>query len=195
MSENYPTIYQTARKKARLTQEQAAEGLYLSVESLKAYELSLRVPPNGTVVAMTELYRSPWLALEHLKSTSAPLGVLPEGITVQALPTAAIRLINSVLDFADRHRDRQLLRIAEDGIISEDEQPIFDEIVQELDSIIRAALQVKFTPESAKKERPDGDTSKRSAFRTCVENNRKEIISHWPQNASTKDKMREVTFP
>ncbi|MBQ7778358.1 MAG: helix-turn-helix domain-containing protein [Oscillibacter sp.] len=168
MSEKYLNCYQRARKNTQLSQERAAEKLYLSVESLKAYETGLRVPPNATVVAMAEIYQTPWLALEHLKNTSAPLGVLPEGITVQSLPTAAIRLINSVLDFAEQHRDRQLLRIAEDGVISEAERPAFENIVAELDEIIRAALQVKFV--ETKKDRSDAGTSKRSGFKTFVEN-------------------------
>lgn len=105
---------------------------------------------------MAELYGTPWLALEHLKQAGGTLGVLPE-VTVQSLPTAAITLINRVLDFADRHRDRQLLRIAEDGIIDETERPDFDAICRDLDGIVGAALQVKYTsdtPPETKKTAP-----------------------------------------
>lgn len=181
MSEKYLNCYQRARKNTQLSQERAAEGLYLSVESLKAYETGLRVPPNATVVAMAELYETPWLALEHLKNTSGPLGVLPEGITVQSLQPVVIRLINSVLDFADRRRDRQLLRIAEDGEISEEERPEFMTIVAELDRIIRAALELKFVDET-KKDRSDAGTSKRSGFKTYVMNDCKNSIPDPGQN-------------
>lgn len=184
MLSNYRNCYQRARKNTRLSQEQAAEYLNISPESVKAYETGLRVPPNAVVILMAEIYQTPWLALEHLKVTSAPLGVLPEGITVQTLQPAVIRLINSVLDFADRRRDRQLLRIAEDGVISEEERPAFEGILEELDGIVRSALQLKFIDEGTKKDRSDAGTSKRSVFRTFVENDCKNSIAHLYENAS-----------
>jgi len=104
---------------------------------------------------------------------------------VQTLQPAVIRLINSVLDFADQRRDRQLLRIAEDGVISEEERPAFEGILDELDGIVRAALQLKFIDEGAKKDRPDADTSKRSMFKDkSHKNDCRNIISHSAEKAS-----------
>lgn len=161
MPGNYTECIKRVRTEKGLTQEQAAEAVDVSLESWKAYEYGLRVPPVAVVIQICEALDAPWFALEHLRNIGAPLGVLPEHITVQALPTAAIALINCVLDFAENHRDRQLLRIAEDGVISEEERPEFDTIVQDLDRIIGAALQVKFT----KKDHSEAGTSKRSEFR------------------------------
>ena len=176
MSGEYLNPYQKARKTTCLTQEQAAERLGLSAESLKQYELGKRVPSNAVVWQMVQIYDTSWLALEHLRDTSEALGVLPE-VTVQSLPTAAIQLINRVLDFADRHRDRQLLRIAEDGVIDEAERPEFDDIVRDLDGIVGAALQVKFTP-GIKKGRLDVGASKRQDLRLASEIDRKNNIPH-----------------
>ena len=176
MPGEYLNPYQKARKTTCLTQEQAAERLGLSTESLKQYELGKRVPSNAVVWQMVQIYDTSWLALEHLRDTSEALGVLPE-VTVQSLPTAAIQLINRVLDFADRHRDRQLLRIAEDGVIDEAERPEFDDIVRDLDGIVGAALQVKFTP-GIKKGRLDAGTSKRQDLRLASEIDRKNNIPH-----------------
>ena len=176
MSGEYPNLYQRARKTTCLTQEQAAERLGLSTESLKQYELGKRVPSNAVVWQMVQIYDTSWLALEHLRDTSEALGVLPE-VTVQSLPTAAIQLINRVLDFADRHRDRQLLRIAEDGVIDDAERPEFDDIVRDLDGIVGAALQVKFTP-GIKKGRLDVGASKRQDLRLAPEIDRKNNIPH-----------------
>ena len=176
MPEEYLNPYQKARKTTCLTQEQAAERLGLSAESLKQYELGKRVPSNAVVWQMVQIYDTSWLALEHLRDTSEALGVLPE-VTVQSLPTAAIQLINRVLDFADRHRDRQLLRIAEDGVIDEAERPEFDDIVRDLDGIVGAALQVKFTP-GIKKGRLDVGASKRQDLRLASEIDRKNNIPH-----------------
>lgn len=176
MPGEYLNPYQKARKTTCLTQEQAAERLGLSAESLKQYELGKRVPSNAVVWQMVQIYDTSWLALEHLRDTSEALGVLPE-VTVQSLPTASIQLINRVLDFADRHRDRQLLRIAEDGVIDEAERPEFDDIVRDLDGIVGAALQVKFTP-GIKKGRLDVGASKRQDLRLASEIDRKNNIPH-----------------
>lgn len=176
MPGEYLNPYQKARKTTCLTQEQAAERLGLSAESLKQYELGKRVPSNSVVWQMVQIYDTSWLALEHLRDTSEALGVLPE-VTVQSLPTAAIQLINRVLDFADRHRDRQLLRIAEDGVIDDAERPEFDDIVRDLDGIVGAALQVKFTP-GIKKGRLDVGASKRQDLRLASEIDRKNNIPH-----------------
>ena len=176
MPGEYLNPYQKARKTTCLTQEQAAERLGLSAESLKQYELGKRVPSNAVVWQMVQIYDTSWLALEHLRDTSEALGVLPE-VTVQSLPTAAIQLINRVLAFADRHRDRQLLRIAEDGVIDEAERPEFDDIVRDLDGIVGAALQVKFTP-GIKKGRLDVGASKRQDLGLASEIDRKNNIPH-----------------
>ena len=106
---------------------------------------------------------------------------------MQSLPTAAITLINRVLDFAERHRDRQLLRIAEDGIIDEKERPDFDAICRDLDGIVGAALQVKYTsdaPPKTKKERPEAATSERSVQGLASKNDSKIIIPHPTRIAS-----------
>ena len=182
MPENYTNIYQTARNAARLTQEQAAELLELSVESVKAYENDLRIPPNSTVAQMVQTYGAPWLALEHLQMSAAPLNVLPE-IRLQSLPTAVISLINRAADFRDHHR--QLLRIAEDGIIDESERPLFEDITGELEELISAAYSVIYPVEAhtrgaqEKKTAPTFEgTSKRSVLRSYPKNDCTSIITH-----------------
>ena len=185
MLTNGPNIYQAARKESCLTQEQAAERLEVSETTVKAWEQGTRVPDNETVAKMVEVYHLPWLALEHAQATDT-LGVMPE-VNVQSLPTAAITLINRVLDFAERHRDRQLLRIAEDGIIDEKERPDFDAICRDLDGIVGAALQVKYTsdaPPKTKKERPEAATSERSVQGLASKNDSKIIIPHPTRIAS-----------
>lgn len=195
---NGPNMYQRARKESCLTQEQAAERLEVSETTIKAWEQGTRVPDNETVARMAELYGTPWLALEHLKQAGGTLGVLPE-VTVQSLPTAAITLINRVLDFADRHRDRQLLRIAEDGIIDETERPDFDAICRDLDGIVGAALQVKYTsdaPPEAKKDRPVAAPTKRPGLKDLRHSSdSKIIISHPRRNASPIFAGEGVTSP
>ena len=180
MAELYPNIYQRGRKTTLLTQEEAAERLHISPETLKRYEGGRLTPPDETVARMCEVYGVRWLALEHAKATDR-LGILPE-LEPKPLPMATISLTNRLRDAADRLAG--LLRIAEDGVIDDAERPEFDVIVQELRETIAAAYQVIYA-DGAKKERPDGGTSKRSVSqRFNSENDCKNSISYSRENAS-----------
>ena len=132
-------IYKIARLKAGKTQEGAAEALGISVESLKAYESYSRLPPAGVVDRMCVIYDALYLAYQHNRIASGDVKVIPE----IDLPRASIRLINRVIQFAEKRRDRELLTIAEDGVISPEERPLYEEIVAELDGLIQAAMELK----------------------------------------------------
>lgn len=180
MAELYPNIYQRGRKTTLLTQEEAAERLHISPETLKRYEGGRLTPPDETVARMCEVYGVRWLALEHAKATDR-LGILPE-LEPKPLPMATISLTNRLRDAADRLAG--LLRIAEDGVIDDAERPEFDNIVQELRETIAAAYQVIYA-DGAKKERPDGGTSKRSVSQAVrPENDCKNSIAYSRGNAS-----------
>lgn len=180
MAELYPNIYQRGRKTTLLTQEEAAERLHISPETLKRYEGGRLTPPDEVVARMVEVYGVRWLALEHAKATDR-LGILPE-LEPKPLPMATISLTNRLRDAADRLAG--LLRIAEDGVIDDAERPEFDVIVQELRETIAAAYQVIYA-DGAKKERPDGGTSKRSVSQAVrPENDCKNSIAYSRGNAS-----------
>ena len=177
MYPEYRNLYQRARKATYFSQEEAAELIGLSAESMKQYESGRRVPSDDTVHRMAELYNLPWLELEHAKATDR-LGVLPD----QPLPTASITLANRFRRASDQIYT--LLEIAEDGIIDECERPEFDAIVADLRETIAAAYQVIYA-DGAKKERPDGGTSKRSCSqRFESENDCKNSIAYSRGNAS-----------
>ena len=160
MYPEYPNLYQRARKATYFSQEEAAELIGLSAESMKQYESGRRVPSDDTVHRMAELYNLPWLELEHAKAT----------------------LANRFRRASDQIYT--LLEIAEDGIIDECERPEFDAIVADLRETIAAAYQVIYA-DGAKKERPDGGTSKRSCSqRFESENDCKNSIAYSRGNAS-----------
>lgn len=158
MEQKCPNLYKRARLSTGMSQERAAEILGLSAESLKQYEGGRRVPPDDVVSKMVEVYRLPWLALEHAQATDT-LGVVPE-VTPRPLPLASIALRNRLHDATGRLD--ALLRIAEDGIIDDEERPEFDDIVQELRETMTAIYQVIYSGAEPKKERPEGGASKRS---------------------------------
>lgn len=184
MAALYPNLYQRGRKTTLLTQEEAAERLHISPETLKRYEGGRLTPPDETVARMCEVYGARWLALEHAKATDR-LGILPE-MEPKPLPMATISLTNRLRDAADRLAG--LLRIAEDGVIDDTERPEFDIIVQDLRETIAAAYQVIYA-DGAKKERPEAGTSKRSVSqRKTPENHCKAIV---PQKKRNVKALRE----
>lgn len=119
MYPEYPNLYQRARKATYFSQEEAAELLGLSAESMKQYESGRRTPSDDTVHRMAELYNLPWLELEHAKATDR-LGVLPD-VHIQPLPTASITLANRFRRASDQIYT--LLEIAEDGDGAKKERP------------------------------------------------------------------------
>ena len=130
-------VYRICREQAGLTQEQAAEGLNCSVRQLARYESGETPVPDDLAYAMVRRYDSQYLAVEHLRLVSHVAAEVLPPVTVLDLPRAAIRIINQVRRFADLHRERELLDIAEDGVISPEERPLFDEIMEELHELVR----------------------------------------------------------
>lgn len=147
MQNGSSNIYQTARKAAGLTQEAAAERLALPVESLRAYETGQRIPGNDIVARMCAVYDTQFLGVQHLQLSAALLPVCIQEARPERLELATIKLVNRIIAFANRHRNDQLLAIAEDGLIDEEERPQFLAIAAELDEIIRAALALRYTEE------------------------------------------------
>ncbi len=100
-------------------------------------------------------------------------------MTVLDLPRAAIRIINQVRRFADRHRERALLDIAEDGVIDQEERPLFDEILDELREMVAAIMELGLSEPvpDIKKERPGAGTPKRSVRGLASANNSRIILS------------------
>ena len=152
MPEEYRNIYKTCRKSAGLTQEAAAERLGISVESLRAYETGQRVPPNEVVELMVILYNAQHLAYQHLRETNALYSSVVPEIRPKSVLEASAKLTNRIFTFAESHADRRLLRIAEDNIIDAQERPEFDAIMEDLQEIVEAALELRCANQICGKE-------------------------------------------
>ena len=63
MSETQTNIYKVAREYAGMSRVNAAEGLAISASCLKDYEID----PDAIALAMSKLYRTPWLRVQHLQ--------------------------------------------------------------------------------------------------------------------------------
>ena len=148
MQNDCTNIYQSARKIAGLTQERAAELLGLSPRSLADYESGLRLPPNDVADRMVTVYNSQLLAVQHLRnSTQFARDLLPD-VQTMALPEAVLTLVDAVYSFADDRLDRELIDIARDGVITEDERERFDHVVEQIQHITAAAIAVVSVPRS-----------------------------------------------
>lgn len=135
-------IYQIAREQHGLTQETAAELMHISSDSIRAYENNRRRPSDDIVASMVEVYKNPYLGYQHLMAS--PLhGILPE-VKLYSIQQAAMKLLRLLRQFAKDERVEQLLEIAEDGIIDNDEMPVYIEIMGELNDIVQTVLSLDF---------------------------------------------------
>ena len=201
-------IYKTCREAAGMTQEQAAEALNCSVRALARYEAGEQRTPDDVAYHMAVLYDSQYLAVQHLRLVSHVAAEILPPVTVLDLPRAAIRIINLVRKFAERHRERELLDIAEDGVISPEERPLFDQIMAELQELVRAIMELGLSEDISaeqqpqkkarrvagiKKERPEAATSRRSVpgLANKSENNHKVMVTHFTRKCKPRTSARE----
>ena len=200
MPENGTNIYQKARKEAHLTQEQAAELLYVSVKTVKAWERGQRIPDNETAGRMAEVYGAPWLALAHALAVAEPLGVLPDGICLKDLAQAVLGYADAI--WAEADRLRLLMRIAADNVVDDHERGEFRELCTGIRRTIAAGYQVLYAQAppkrclGIKRDRPVAGTTERSRFQDLHHrNDSKIIIAHLYENASPNFAGEGVTFP
>ena len=192
-----PSIYQRARKETCLTQEQAAEQLSVSVETVKAWEQGQRVPRPEDVERMQALYGAPWLGRAYTSATCGRLGAVP-AVDLRQLPEAVLALINRATELADDYR--RLMRIAEDGVIDEREAPEFGRIADNIRDVIAASYAVLYAeaPPGKKRDRLTGGTVKRSGSRACrgqTKNDCKYSIAHSRRIASPSFAGEGVSLP
>ena len=140
-------IYQKARNAKGVSQERAAEMLNISVRALAGYETGERFPPDHVVVGMVDLYDNQLLAVQHLRQSAYLANCILPDVPDLCLSQAALTLIDAVYDFADDKLDRQLIEIARDGVIAEDERPQFEKIVQKISEITSAAYALVYARE------------------------------------------------
>ena len=198
MPEDYSNIYKIARRAAGFTQESAAEQLEISVDSVRAYETHQRTPPNEIVERMVVCFHAPQLAYQHLHETTGLVSRIIPQLEQRNILEVAIRIYNRMRNFAQDSCLERLMAIAEDGRIDDTERPEFDEIIEELRSIIQSGLELEIfcSPEPvAKKERPEAATSRRSVQGLASENDCKSILAQPGRNARPNLTRKEVSFP
>lgn len=181
MPQDYTLNIKKARLAVPMTQETAAELADVSVQSWKAYELHQRIPPQDVMARICKVLGADWLALEWLSLTTEQLGVLPE-LETKELPLSVLQFINQAADLTDDYRD--LMRIAEDGVIDDGEADRFSEISEKVRRLAALAISLIYAP-GIKKDRPDAGTSERLSSRPKSKNDRTTILAHRSENVNT----------
>lgn len=147
-------VYYRARKEAsryneRLSsREGAAEQLGISASTLADYELGItKFVPVDKVVLMADLYGCPELRTGYCKS-ECPIGkYVSLATTVSGIEGIALRLIREFDSEKIMDMQRNLIDIAADGIISEEEKPRLEEILKRLDALSVAISELKLAGE------------------------------------------------
>jgi len=135
-------IYKSARHAAGLTQEEAAEQLYISVRSLAEYEAGRTIPPDDVVCRMVEVYKAKHLAYLHLKnSTEVGRRFLPD-LHILDLPRSVLKLQKEVTDVT--RINTEMVDVACDGVVDEQEHETWQTIEKELMEMVGAGLSVVF---------------------------------------------------
>jgi len=150
MRRRFKTIYKTAREKAGLTQERAAELLCVSTRWLGEYEAGRAPVPDEIVCRMAEIYDAPWLAYQHLKhATEIGKKFLPD-IDILDIARAVLRFKKEIRDL--EKIDSDMLEIACDGTVDESELSRWKNVEKEVDEVISAAFALIFA-ETVQKEK------------------------------------------
>ena len=127
-----------------LSREGAAERLGMSVSAVSDAELGLsKCMPVDKAVLMADLYRAPYL-LNHYCLNECPIGGrLPISDEVLGIEKITLKLIKSLRVDDLKEVKEKLVDIAADGIISEDEKPELQNVLDYLEDLAKTISELK----------------------------------------------------
>ena len=140
-------IYRNARITAGLTQERWAEYLGISPDSVRKYESGEMMQAEDVLLMMADISGLKILPYWHLSQKSRIAGeILPTLEEQPALPQAVLGLLIAIENFQERGM-RDLMRIASDGKVSDDEIIPFGQALAQLSEMVRSAYAVGYSKE------------------------------------------------
>lgn len=146
MERGSPNIYKNARQTAGLTQERWAEQLGVTADTVRLYESGRNYPSDEVAARMAEVAGMPVLGYWHLKLKSALANDALPDVARVPLPQAVVGLL-AAMDTI-QPQVKELLVIALDGIVDEGETELFEDILDDLEDVVTAALAVKYAERS-----------------------------------------------
>lgn len=140
-------MYFLFRKESCFSRETAAKKLGISPESLGNYERGETKTPAYVVRKMASLYNKPELRNYYCRTECALGSIDTPDLTSgqQGIERITLKLLNSFKDIASTKE--KLIAIAADGIISQDEQPDFNIILDSLDTISKHIMELRIWAE------------------------------------------------
>lgn len=141
------SIYRICRDEAGLTQEEAAEKLNCSVRQLARYEAGEQRTPDDIANRMAVIYDSQLLKVQHLRLVSPMAADLLPPVIERGLGEVAMRITNRMRRFYQGEQGYRLLEIAEDNVVSPEEEPLYREIFGELLDIEQAIMELRISQE------------------------------------------------
>ncbi len=134
-------IYKNARESTQYTQEQAAELIPCHTRTLQNYESGHDRVPDEVVVRMCHIYNTPWLGVMHMNNNVLARKLYPR-YEDKTLEQASIAVKLSVKRLNEKTDD--LLLIAANGQVNDDEVDQYDVIIQACDETVKAIQELKF---------------------------------------------------
>lgn len=140
LQENRNTYF-CSRKAAQLTREAAEEIVSFSKDRLEKIENRGALPHPDEVLSMAKAYKDPSLC-NYYCSNECPIGqaYVPE-IKLKDIAQITLEML-AKLNQLNRQQER-LIEITVDGMICEDEQPDFQQILSTLESMSMAIESLK----------------------------------------------------
>ncbi len=131
MNKQYKNIYKSARIRAGLKREPAAEELHIDVRTLDKYESLGGKPPDETVRNMCELYSNKFLAYQHIKKS--PLGEFLPELSEESFERSTLKVISGIYSVNDILRE--FIDIAANG---EQDKKNWQEVKTTLTALVSA---------------------------------------------------------
>lgn len=123
------------------SKEYASEQLGVSVSTLSDYELGLtKVVPPDMIIKMADLYKAPELKNLYCREM-CPLGCDMPKVELEDLDRITVKALATFRNIEEQKE--KLLDIAADGIISEEEKPDFEKVIQAMDELASVAFNLK----------------------------------------------------
>ena len=146
MAKEIKNAIQRARLNCGLTQEALAERAGYSDDTIRAWESGARSCPVDALGILSEILEAPWLTGVYLRENyrGGLDAILPDIRIGRPLPEAAADYMACVLEMVDGKFDRKLLRIIADGKITDEEHPVFEEIMAAAEATVRAYYEMRF---------------------------------------------------
>ncbi len=139
MKNDCGNIYRNARVASGFTQERWAEFLGVSPEAVRQYENDAIMPSEEVLLRMADLSGMKILPYWHLSRKSRlAAAILPELEDQRGLPEAVLSLLIQIESFQDSGM-KDLMRIAQDGRVDENELPDYENAIRQLHELVRSA--------------------------------------------------------